>query len=172
MVEPTVTAVPGRQPFETFVSERSPRLLQLAWLICRDQEDARDAVQDALVALYPRWSRLPEGDGFEAYLYRTVVNACLRVIRRRPRALLVADPERLRSTPAAPDAGDEVSTADEVWTLCGELPPSQRAAVVLRFQRDLSFAEIARILGCREATARSHVHRATATLRSRLEARA
>jgi DNA-directed RNA polymerase specialized sigma24 family protein len=41
--------------------------------------------------------------------------------------------------------------------------------VVLRFYQDLSFAEVGAALGCPEATARSHVHRALATLRVRLE---
>ncbi|MFZ1412327.1 MAG: RNA polymerase sigma factor, partial [Micropruina sp.] len=70
--------------------------------------------------------------------------------------------------PASADPADRVVAADQVWRLCGELPPAQRAAVVLRFYEDLSFAEIAEALGCREATARSHVHRAMVLLRSRL----
>ena len=65
-----------------------------------------------------------------------------------------------------------MAAADEALRLCGELPPLQRAAVVLRFYEDRSFAEIGDILGCPEATARSHVHRALATLRTRLEAKA
>lgn len=44
----------------------------------------------------------------------------------------------------------------------------QRAAVVLRFYEDLTYAEIGKVLGCPEATARSHVHRALAALRGRL----
>ena len=46
--------------------------------------------------------------------------------------------------------------------------PLQRAAVVLRFYDDLDFSAIAGILGCPEATARSHVHRALTRLRSTL----
>ena len=168
MVEPAAATSRGRLPFEEFVGRRGDGLLELAWLITRHPEDARDAVQDALAGLYPRWSQLPEGDEFEAYLYRTVVNACLGVIRKRPRSLAVAEPERLRSAPTAEDPSVMVSSADEVWRLCGELPARQRTAVILRFRRDLSFAEIARVLGCREATARSYIHRALATMRSRL----
>lgn len=161
----------GGEPlsFEEFVGRRGGRLLELAWLVTRHPEDARDAVQDALVSLHRRWSQLPTGDEFEAYLYRTVVNACLRVIRRRPRTLAVAEPDRLRSAPTADDPGVAVAAADEVWRLCGVLPAQQRAAVVLRFHHDLSFAQIADVLGCREATARSHIHRALATLRAQLE---
>ena len=58
---------------------------------------------------------------------------------------------------------------DEALRLCGTLPPVQRAAVVLRFYEDRSFAEIGQILGCAEATARSHVHRALVSLRAQLE---
>ncbi|MFT4110897.1 RNA polymerase sigma factor [Propionicimonas sp.] len=155
--------------FTAFVEQRGDRLLEIAWLVTRHREDARDAVQDALAGLYGRWSRLPSGEEFEAYAYRSVVNACLGVIRRRPRSLPVAEPEQLRSAPVAGDPTGAVDDADEVWRLCGTLTPVQRTAVVLRFYSDLSFAEIAAALGCREATARSHVHRATALLRSRTE---
>ena len=59
-------------------------------------------------------------------------------------------------------------TGDAVWAICAELPPRQRAAVVLRFYEDLDYPEIAQLLGCSEATVRSHVHRALGALRSRL----
>ena len=154
--------------FEDFVVVRSRRLLELAWLITRNPEDARDAVQDALVGLYRRWDALPSGDEFEAYVHRTVVNACLAVLRRRPRWLPVARPEQLRAAPVGEDFADRVGTSSVVWQLCGELRPAQRAAVVLRFWSDASYAEIAGALGCTETTARSHVHRAIAALRSRL----
>ncbi|MGC3956372.1 MAG: sigma factor [Propionicimonas sp.] len=91
----------------------------LAWLVTRDAEDARDAVQDALAGLYRRWARLPVGDEFEAYVHRTVVNACLGVIRRRPRALSVAQPEGLPTAPVGPDPAQTVVAVDEVWRLCG-----------------------------------------------------
>lgn len=159
----------GRLPFAEFVEARGDRMLEMAWLITRHPEDARDAVQDVLAALYPRWSTLPAGDEFEAYVYRCVVNACLRVIRRRRRSLPVAEPERLRSAPVVDDPGVVVAAGDEVWRLCGELAPRQRTAVILRFVADLSFADIAVALGCREATARSHVRRALARMRLRLE---
>ena len=71
---------------------------------------------------------------------------------------------------AVSDPSQALADADHAWRLCSELPPQQRAAVVLRFYEDLSFAEIAGILDCPESTARSHVHRALGTLRARLAA--
>ncbi len=154
--------------FDDYVRTRSDGLLRLAWLITRNWEDARDAVQDGLTALYPRWHRLPEGNRRHAYVSQTVVNACLAVIRRR-RSRPVPDPSVLVEAPVAADPSSAVVEADAAWRLCAELPPTQRAAVVLRFYNDYSFGQIAEALGCPESTARSHVHRALATLRSRLQ---
>ncbi|MFT4110122.1 sigma-70 family RNA polymerase sigma factor [Propionicimonas sp.] len=159
----------GHPPFEAYVRERSEGLVRLAWLVTRNGDDARDAVQDALAALYPRWARLPDGARLEAYVSRSVVNACLAVLRHR-RADPVADPSLLVSPPIGVDHAGRVVEADRVWRWCGELPAVQRAAVVLRFYRDLDYADIAPVLGCREATARSHVHRAVAAMRARARA--
>ena len=73
--------------------------------------------------------------------------------------MLAADP--------APDHAERLGRADAVWAVCRELPPRQRAAVVLRFYEDLEYAEIGELLGCSEATVRSHVHRALTALRAR-----
>jgi len=70
--------------------------------------------------------------------------------------------------PLVGDHAEAATDAAEAWRLCLELPPNQRAAVVLRFYEDLSFAQIALVLDCTESTARSHVHRAVAALRDRL----
>lgn len=154
--------------FDDYVRARSDGLLRLGWLITRNWEDARDAVQDAFSSLYRRWDQLPLDGRRDAYVSRTVINACLAVIKRR-RWQPVADPSGLAEAPVFADPSSAVAEADAAWRLCAELPPVQRAAVVLRFYNDYSFGQIAEALGCPESTARSHVHRAMATLRSRLE---
>jgi RNA polymerase sigma factor (sigma-70 family) len=56
-----------------------------------------------------------------------------------------------------------------LWRACTELPRDQRVAVVLRYYEQLSYAEIADLVGCAEATARSRVFRGLAVLRELLE---
>ena len=164
----SLTGAGADASFTAFVRDRSNRLHDVAWLVTRNADDARDAPQDALAGLYRHWTRLPVGDEFEAYVQRTVVNACLSVVRRRPRSFPVAEPAGLRTAPVTSDGVEALAASDEVWRLCDQLTPVQRTAVVLRFYEDLSFADIATVMGCREATARSHVHRAMARLRVRL----
>jgi RNA polymerase sigma-70 factor (sigma-E family) len=156
------------QTFDAYVRGKGDGLIRLAWLVTRNWDDARDCVQDAFVGVYPRWSDLARSDRLDAYVNRSVVNAAITCARRRRRATPVAEPQLLLRAPVGGDPAAEVVGADAAWRLCADLPPKQRAAVVLRFYRDLDFAEIGEILGCPEATARSHVHRALAALRAQL----
>lgn len=154
--------------FEGYVAARQSVLIRTACLVVRDWEEAQDAVQDALVSLWPRWATLP-ADRLDAYVHRSVVNACLIRLRRLRRVRPTAEVTQLRQSLPKDDPTDDWLVADQAWRLCGELPPVQRAAVVLRYYRDLSYTEIGAALGCPSATARSHVHRAVASLRKRYE---
>ena len=94
-----------------------------------------------------------------------VVNAHISRWRRTRRESPVED---VRAADPVPDPAERFGHDDAVWAVCRALPPRQRAAVVLRFYEDLDYTEIAGLLGCSEATVRSHVHRALAALRTRL----
>ena len=164
-----VVADAGARSFDDYVATRSASLLRFAYLITRTTEDAHDAVQDALIGLYPRWQQIAARGEVDAYVRRSIVNAHVSAWRKVRRLFPVEDTSVLTASPVVPDASQAVADADQALRLCGELPPMQRAAVVLRFYEDRSFAEIARILGCPEGTARSHVHRALQALRAKLE---
>jgi len=156
--------------FDEWALPRWPALLRFARLTTGHDSDAQDAVQDALVGVYPRWRELQSAGTLEAYVRRSVVNSTVSRWRRFRRR---EDPEselpEMRDRDVQSDVAAALSDADLAWQLCRTLPPQQRAAVVLRFYEDMSFAEIGRVLGCPDATARSHVHRALASLRTLME---
>jgi len=147
-----------------WVAARGPALQRFAYLVTGSPEDAADAVQEAISRALPRWSRLVARGTADAYVRRSIVNAAISAWRKQRRLVPVADPE----SPSVADQSQALTDADHAWALCAELPPRQRAAVVLRFYENLSFADVGRILDCPESTARSHVHRALGTLRTRL----
>lgn len=153
--------------FASWVAARGPALQRFAHLVT-GTADAPDLVQEALARAYPRWDELSRTDTAEAYVRRSIVNASVSGWRKTRRLVSVDDPEPHVRHPE-PDPAVAVTDADHAWRLCAELPVQQRAAVVLRFYEDLSFAQIALVLDCPESTARSHVHRAVAALRARLE---
>jgi len=159
----------GATSFDDYVTTRSAALLRFAYLVTRNTEDAHDAVQDALIGLYPRWQQVAARGEVDVYVRRSIVNAHVSSWRKVRRMFPTEDPAVLAAAPVVPDASQAVADADQALRLCGELPPMQRAAVVLRFYEDRTFTEIAAILGCPEGTARSHVHRALQALRAKLE---
>lgn len=151
--------------FEQYVAARSVGLQRFAYLVCRNVEDARDLVQDALLGLYPRWAEISSDGSVDAYVKRSIVNASISRWRRSGKE---QPTELSESWAATPDHATGVTDSEVAWQLCGSLPPLQRAAVVLRFYDDLDYSAIAAILGCAEPTARSHVHRALTRLRTTL----
>ena len=152
--------------FDDYVRTRSVALQRFAFLVVRNHEDARDAVQDALIGLYPRWDAVAAQGSVDAYVHRSIINASVSRWRKVKNSTPVADVGDWRASEG--DVAQEVVDAEVAWQLCDSLPPQQRAAVVLRFYGDRSFAEIGEILECPEATARSHVHRALTKLRTQL----
>lgn len=170
-----VAAVGSVAGFDDYARTHGDWMLRVAWLVTRNHDDARDAVQDALIGLYRRWQKVPDEPARGAYVRRSVVNASIAILRRRRDWAVIDDPDRVRwrDPDGVPrlnaDPAEAVTTADVVWRLCGMLTPDQRAAVVMRYFDQCDYAEIAATLGCRESTARSHIHRALARLRAILE---
>jgi RNA polymerase sigma-70 factor (sigma-E family) len=156
--------------FEAFVLAHGPELVAFARRLTMDHHRAEDIVQDVLARVGLSWSRVSRADDVRAYVFKAVLNDFLSWRRRlSSRERPAADPFPAGST--APGVDDAVVLRDELHTALARLTPVQRAVVVLRYHQDLPDAEIARLIGCREATVRSHARRALAALRSPADAR-
>ncbi|MEI2777772.1 MAG: SigE family RNA polymerase sigma factor [Tetrasphaera sp.] len=157
--------------YEPWVRARLPDLLRFAYLVTGNRESAQDAVQTALAGTFAAWPRLSREGDPAAYVRRAIVNAHVSGWRRfGKRQTPVAEVRADTVTPhhTAPGHAEHIAEHDAVWRMCAALPPKQRAAVVLRFYEDLDYAQIAALLGCPEATARSHIRRALIRLRTEL----
>ena len=148
--------------FAEFVSARMPAVLRWAHLLTGDRGRAEDLVQHAFAATYRHWRRI-EPAGAEAYVRRAVLNAHLSWWRRGWRAEqpVAEPPER-----AGPDLTGGVDERDAMWSALAELPPRQRAVLVLRYYEDLPEAEIARVLDIAPGTVKSQAAKGIARLRT------
>ena len=153
--------VPG---FEAFVRESSTSLLQVAFLLVGDRGEAEDLLQVALVRTASHWPAAMAAP--RQYARQVLVNLAKNHWRDRARRPPRADGsgEELR----VPPADEGLGTCDEMARLLAQLPMEQRKVLVLRYYEDLSLAEIAAVLGCREGTVKSRCHRAVSALRIRL----
>lgn len=128
-------------------------------------EQAADAVQEALLRL---WRELRRGTSIErppAWMFRTVYHLAMAQHRwRRQLSLLLP-----RLAPRHVDyAGPEASDRLTVWATVDDLPARQRQVLYLHYAADLPFEEIAGILGISTSAARTHASRGLATVRTQL----
>jgi RNA polymerase sigma-70 factor (ECF subfamily) len=154
--------------FEVLATSAGDRLYAVARLILRDAGLAEDAVQEALVRAWQQLPSLRDPDRFDAWLYRLVVNACAdqgRQLRRWSQQVRPLVPDVSISDDTA-----SVANREQLERGFGRLKPDQRAVVVLHYYSGFSAAEIAKILGIPEGTARSRLHYATEAMRAALEA--
>ena len=140
--------------------------LRLAFLLTGDRAVAQDLVQDAFVKVAGRLTHLRRPEAFGAYLRVTVVN----LARMRGRRLKVERDylERHRSELREPHHDPDVADAESLRLALERLPFKQRVAIVLRFFDDVPDEVTAEVLGCRQTTVRSLIHRGLASLRADL----
>jgi RNA polymerase sigma-70 factor (sigma-E family) len=152
--------------YEDFVRALLPRLLRYATMLTGEREQAADLVQDALVRVYRRWSRISEAEHPDRYVIRMVTNGYLSWRHSRAARLIAAGdpPEEM----GPDDFASDHALREDMWQRLARLPRRQRAVVVLRYYEQLTDAEIADLLGCAQATVRAHAHRALTTLRDGL----
>ena len=144
------------------------RLYAAAHLILRDQGQAEDATQEALVAAWRDLSALRDPDRFDAWLRTLLVRACYREARRGRRTRIEATVPTI--TTAVPDRSALVADRDEIERGFRHLDPDQRAVIVMHFYLGLPLVEVAATLGIPEGTAKSRLHRATQAMRATLDA--
>ena len=156
------------EAFEVLATSASDRLYAVARLILRATDLAEDAVQEALVRAWQQLPSLRDPDRFDAWLHRLVVNACAdqgRQLRRWS--------QQVRPIPLDASVSDDtgaVADREQLERGFRRLKADQRAVIVLHYHSGFSAAEIARMLGIPEGTARSRLFYATEAMRAALEA--
>lgn len=153
---------PGTTPFEEFVSGTAGALLRLATVMTADPSAAQDVVQSVLERAFRDWPRISGLEHRDAYVRRMITNEALS-LRRRARRIVLTD--AVPDSRLSPDETAGIGDNEELIAALRRLPPRQRVAVGLRYFADLSDADIAAALGCREGTVRGYVLRGLRRLR-------
>ncbi|WP_338178661.1 sigma-70 family RNA polymerase sigma factor [Jatrophihabitans sp.] len=136
-------------------------MVRLAGLLVDDVATAEDVAQDAFVAFQRRRTTVRTPDAELAYLRTCVINGARSVLRRRAVArrhlVSVSDSTAQTLVTAEVLAAPEDS---ELLIAVRSLPRRQREVLVLRYWLDLAHADVARLLGVSESTAKSTASRA------------
>lgn len=159
------------EEFVQFVRARQGQLLRAARLYCGDPHIAEDLLQDAFVKLASRWESVRDGSP-DAYvrriLYRDSVSRWRKWGRETPYAAREGERDLLDSRVTS--GVDEWVDGADVRAALADLPPRQRAVIVLRYFEDQSEAQIADVLGIAAGTVKSQASKALAALRRSMPA--
>lgn len=154
-----------REPegFREYVEARSPALMRAAWLLTGSEATAQDLVQTALVRMWPRWSKVQRAGAVDAYVRWVLMTTYIDGRRHRWHAEV---PTAVLPDATTSDPHGQAELRMSVRRALTELPPRQRAVVVLRYFEDLTEAQTAEALGCTVGTVKSQAAKALAKLRS------
>ena len=146
------------QALEELYRHRYQRFLRVAIAVIGSREAAADAVQDAFAAALRARHELRSGDALEAWVWRMVVNAAVDQHRARRGTTVAAEEPATRDDREWPELRAAVAA----------LPERQRHALFLRHYADLSYDDIAAVLGVARGTVAATLHAAHESLRERL----
>lgn len=166
--------------FETLVREHSGRLLAVARRYMRNEEAARDAVQEAFLSAFRSIGRFQGTSNISTWLHRIAVNACLMKLRSGRRHAETSIEELL---PQFDETGHRMATETD-WPESAEaalgrsqtraavraaiegLPENYRSVLILRDIEELSTAETADVLKVTPTAVKIRLHRARQALRT------
>ena len=168
--------------FAELVDKYKQPVMNMVSRILRDPIEAEDIAQNVFLQVHKSAHRYQISAKFSTWLFTIARNLCLNEIRRRtrhPAESLDATRSDQEDQPAqqyedkremsAPDRLLHGELAEKIEQALGDLPENQRIAVLLCRQEDLSYEDIAEVLGCSLSAAKSLIHRGRETLKQKLK---
>ena len=151
--------------FKRLVERYQSRLFNFLYRYLRDREAAEDLTQEVFLKVYQAAPRFEPRAKVRTWVFTIAYNLAVNELRRRRRrrlfAFLVHEDRELRAS----EAGDHLALEETMTEALGLLPHNQRAALLLRVRDELSYQEIAEILGVSRASVESLLFRARERLR-------
>ena len=168
--------------FAELVDKYKQPVMNLIYRTLRDATEAEDLAQNVFLQVYKSAHRYRVSAKFSTWLFTIARNLCLNEIRRRSRhpaeSLDAPHPENAEQPRhqfedtrnlLPPEQLLHGELERKIEQALAELPENQRTAVLLCRQEELSYEEIAEVLGCSLSATKSLIHRGRETLKEKLK---
>jgi RNA polymerase sigma-70 factor, ECF subfamily len=171
-----------RKAFEELVDKYKQPVMNLVFRTVRDLNEAEDLTQHVFLQVFKSAHRYEVSAKFSTWLFTIARNLCLNELRRRSR-----HPADSLDEPAAADDDQPMRQVHDTKTFTppeallhgeleikieealAELPEKQRTAILLCRHEELSYDDIAKLLGCSLSATKSLIHRGRETLKQKLK---
>jgi len=152
--------------FAELVRTHQGSVFSIGYRMLNRRDAAEDLAQDVFLQLYRKLDHIESLEHLGFWLRRVAANLAIDWIRRLPHT--TTQPLEEGATVAAPQPEDDMLMSRQLDKLLGELSPSARAVMLLRYQEDLDVAEVGTALDMPVNTVKSHIKRSLTQLRSRM----
>jgi len=149
----------------------------LAYRVIGREEDARDVCQETFLRAFRALNGFRGQAKFSSWLYRIALNLCRDWVRRERRTPIVQAPDDLDAlelsairepTASVDDLVARIELTHIVERAMARLPEDQRTAIILKEYHELTFQEIADLVGCPLSTVKTRLYQGLAVLRREL----
>lgn len=155
-------------PIAALLEPEIPALRRYAFALVRDHEAADDLVQDCLERALSRWLLRRRDGPLRAWLFAILRNLYIDAYRRRRRR--GSDVALDETNPIAVDATQDSGLGlRDLFAALDQLPEEQKSILLLVGVEDLSYEEVARVLGMPLGTVMSRLSRARQKLRTLMD---
>lgn len=144
------------------VIENQNKFYRLAFSYVQNQEDALDAVQNAVCKALEHYGELKNSAAVKTWLYRIVVNESLSILRERGKEILSGD--EYQPEESYVETGFE-QPGEELYGHINRLEPEVQEIIKLRFYEELSLQEISQIMEMNLNTVKSKLYRGLKALK-------
>ena len=170
---------------EELIRRTQSKAYALARALCRNEQDAKDVVQDCYMKAFNQLDKLNDPNRFEQWLTSMVRNACYDLFRSSAYAktkafsdlsqqddegeIIELEPVDMHSTYQPEVNLDEKTKQEIVFSILDTLPDEQRAAIVCMYYEDMKISDIAREMQCSENTVKSRLNYARKKIAEEVE---
>ena len=163
--------------FEHIVKKYEKKVYNLALRYLKNRDDALDLSQEVFIQVYNNLAQFRGDSQFSTWIYRVTYNKCVDMLRKtqklRRNVVMSTDDENFFETRDCRASIEEDYEGREtlvtVMKIIDTLPSEQRDVVILRYIKDLSYSQIADVLGIAEGTIKSRLNRARLKIKEQLK---
>ena len=161
-----------RDAFDTVYEAYKNLARRTAYLICKNQADSEDIVQETFVKCHLHIRELKKEKEFKAWMLKILVRCSWQFLKKKNREL--PDDESVvrfqdQEIPGLLDIELKKEREREIFSSIQKLSDKHRIVIILYYYDEMSVKEIAKILGCMEGTVKSRLYTARNQLKTILE---
>ena len=150
------------EKFQKLMQNRENKLYRIAFSYVKNQEDALDCVQDALVKAMENIEKLKQEEHFDTWVVRILINTCKDCLSKKQYHFTYEESEQ----------GVEMSYREEIMDLMKSLDAlkdSEKELIYLRYFENQKIIEISQAMNIREGTVKSRLNRVLGRLRNSMQ---